>query len=65
MEFGTIDREYYHVIHLALNQLSAEEKREMLTYHSDGTIYVKAICEHCQEILEENPHYHECCTFLQ
>ncbi|GGE84659.1 anti-sigma-F factor Fin [Priestia taiwanensis] len=64
-EFGKIDREYYQVIHLALSQLSEEDKREMLMYHVDGNIYVKVICEHCQSTLEENPHYHECHTFLQ
>jgi len=50
---------------LGFNQLSAEEKQEMIQYRDNGDILVRTICESCQETLGENPQYHELDFFIQ
>ncbi|MFC0525650.1 anti-sigma-F factor Fin [Pontibacillus salicampi] len=50
---------------LGIHQLTDQERLEMIRYHENGDIQVETICEHCQEAMENNPHYHELDSFLQ
>lgn len=49
---------------LGLNDLSSEERKEMMSYDSQGNIHVKIICEECENTLRENPDYHAYESFL-
>jgi len=49
---------------LGLNELTYEERREMIDYDSQGNLHVKVICEECEHILKENPDYHAYESFL-
>ncbi len=60
---GSIMNEVAH--NVVVGQLTEEEKKEMLQFDKYGNVYVKTICEDCQETLESNPHYHEYDTFIQ
>lgn len=60
---GSIMNEEAH--NVVVGQLSEQDKKEMVRYDEYGNVYVKSICEDCQEILERNPHYHEYDTFIQ
>jgi hypothetical protein len=37
----------------------------MIDYLPNGDIYVKTICEDCQEALDRNPDFHQCEKFIQ
>ncbi|MFX3624203.1 MAG: anti-sigma-F factor Fin [Ectobacillus sp.] len=48
-----------------LGQLTEQEKIEMTHFDENGNLYVKTICESCEQTLEQNPHYHEYDVFIQ
>ncbi|MDG4657978.1 DUF2757 family protein [Ectobacillus antri] len=48
-----------------LDDLSPTEKLDTLHYDEYGNMYVKAICQYCQETLDSYPHYHEYELFIQ
>ncbi len=50
---------------LGFNQLSGQEKEEMIQYHDNGDIHVKTICESCEDTLGQHPQYHELDFFIQ
>ncbi len=56
---GVLDRFSVHSEQIGLSILSSQERQEMVSYQPDGSIYIKAICEDCQEALERNPQFHE------
>lgn len=62
-QVGSIEKE--EAQGFIIGQLTEEEKLEMLHFDEDGNIYIKTICEPCQQALEHNPHYHEYDMFLQ
>ena len=39
--------------------------KEMIHFHENGNIYIKTICESCQETLASYPEYYEYEKFLQ
>ncbi|WP_066185685.1 anti-sigma-F factor Fin [Gracilibacillus timonensis] len=45
--------------------LSDEEQRELLRYHPQQQVTLFAICECCQQLLEQHPQYHEVDHFIQ
>ncbi|MBU9721996.1 MULTISPECIES: anti-sigma-F factor Fin family protein [Bacillaceae] len=49
---------------LGFNQLSEEERQEMIEYDSQGHLQVKVICEECENTLRDNPDYHVYESFL-
>ncbi|MGQ0452498.1 anti-sigma-F factor Fin [Bacillus sp. SS-TM] len=42
-----------------LFQLTEQEVVEMIHFHENGNIYIKTICESCQETLASYPEYYE------
>nr|EEK69788.1 hypothetical protein bcere0006_410 [Bacillus wiedmannii] len=48
-----------------LFQLTEQEVVEMIHFHENGNIYIKTICESCQETLASYPEYYEYEKFLQ
>ncbi|HHQ8913318.1 TPA: anti-sigma-F factor Fin [Bacillus cereus] len=48
-----------------LYQLTEQEVVEMIHFHENGNIYIKTICELCQETLASYPEYYEYEKFLQ
>lgn len=49
---------------LGINELTHEERMEMVDYDSQGNLHVKVICEECENILRDNPDYYENESFL-
>ncbi|UCZ53311.1 anti-sigma-F factor Fin family protein [Bacillus shivajii] len=49
---------------LGFQQLTDEERKEMIEYDSKGHIQVKTICEDCEDTLRTNPDYHAYDSFL-
>ncbi|MCD8509623.1 MAG: anti-sigma-F factor Fin family protein [Bacillus sp. (in: Bacteria)] len=49
---------------LGFDQLSDQERSEMIEQDSQGHIQVKVICEDCENTLRENPDYHAYDSFL-
>ncbi|ADU28345.1 anti-sigma-F factor Fin family protein [Evansella cellulosilytica] len=49
---------------LGFNQLTNEEKQEMIECNSQGHLQVKVICEDCEKTLQENPDYHAQESFI-
>ncbi|TLS35114.1 anti-sigma-F factor Fin family protein [Pseudalkalibacillus caeni] len=64
-EVGKLEQQSCTIDKLGFNQLTNQERQEMIEYHNDGTMTVKTICEDCQEALERNPHYHQLHSFIQ
>jgi len=62
---GKLEQEKSSISRLGLDQLSAKDKQEMISYQSNGDIHIKSICESCQETLGNNPQYHELDFFIQ
>ncbi len=50
---------------MVLGNLTNEEQLEMTHFDENGNLFVKTICESCQDTLQHNPHYYEYDTFLQ
>ncbi|CAM4206406.1 DUF2757 domain-containing protein [Bacillus cereus] len=48
-----------------LFQLTEQEVVDMIHFHENGNIYIKTICESCQETLASYPEYYEYEKFLQ
>ncbi|MCT1901815.1 anti-sigma-F factor Fin family protein [Oceanobacillus sojae] len=48
-----------------LNLLEEQDISEMIVFEKDGDFRLEVICEHCQQVLEEHPNYHELDHFLQ
>ncbi|MDG5789984.1 anti-sigma-F factor Fin family protein [Evansella sp. AB-P1] len=49
---------------LGFNQLTDEDRKEMIECDSQGHIQVKVICEDCERTLQENPDYHAFESFI-
>ena len=49
---------------LGFNQLSNEERKDMIEYDTQGHMHVKVICEECETTLKENPDYHSQESFI-
>ncbi|MBB6455247.1 hypothetical protein HNQ94_003744 [Salirhabdus euzebyi] len=64
-KIGQIEHKEIEEEKLGLNELSNEERYEMINYQNNGDVEVKTICEHCEETLNQNPSYHELDTFIQ
>lgn len=61
---GTISKWEADLEQLGINTLTLEERTEMIDYDSQGNLHVKVICEECENILRDNPDYHENESFL-
>lgn len=65
INIGTIDRFPITSESLGLNILTHEDRKEMITYQTNGDMVIKTICEDCQEALERNPDFHQYEQFIQ
>lgn len=65
ISIGTIEASSISATQLGFDHLTGEEKKDMITYDSNGDIYVKVTCDDCQEALERNPDFHQMQTFIQ
>ncbi|MBP3039319.1 anti-sigma-F factor Fin family protein [Bacillaceae bacterium Marseille-Q3522] len=60
VKLGEIDSLMTETEKLGFHKLNDEERQEMITYdQTNGNIYVKTICEDCQELLERYPEFHQ------
>ncbi|QKY70895.1 anti-sigma-F factor Fin family protein [Lentibacillus sp. CBA3610] len=64
-EIGKLNQQMVDTSMLGLDQLSSEEKRDMISYESNGDVTIKSICESCEESLGSHPQYHELDYFIQ
>ncbi|MGY4691882.1 anti-sigma-F factor Fin [Salibacterium sp. K-3] len=65
-EVGTLENEELLVSpRLGLDQLTDEEQQQTIHYGSDGHVHVRVTCEHCEEALQQNPHFHELDRWIQ
>ena len=62
---GQLDQQVIDTEVLGWNELTAEDRKEMIQYQNNGDISIRIICEDCQESLEKNPNYHELDYFIQ
>ncbi|MCT2534312.1 anti-sigma-F factor Fin family protein [Aquibacillus koreensis] len=62
---GQLDHHTVDTQALGWNNLSSEDRKQMIQYQNNGDIQIKTICEDCQESLDRNPHYHELDFFIQ
>lgn len=62
---GEIEQQSIDTTMLGLDHLSAEKKKDMIQYLSNGDIQIKTICESCEESLTQHPEYHELDFFIQ
>ncbi|WP_085522373.1 anti-sigma-F factor Fin family protein [Tuberibacillus sp. Marseille-P3662] len=62
---GQINGQRFSTHQLGFDQLSSEDRQDMVQYDQLGNVHVSAICEDCQEALERNPHFHELDSFIQ
>ena len=62
-KIGSITAE--KVYGFVLGQLTEQERLEMIHFDENGNIYIKTICESCQETLASYPEYYEYELFLQ
>ncbi|MDC3414865.1 anti-sigma-F factor Fin family protein [Aquibacillus sp. 3ASR75-11] len=61
---GQITEDVVDTKKLGWDQLSPEERKEMINYQHNGDVHMKVTCENCQDALEQNPHYHELDYFI-
>ena len=59
VHIGSIDTNEVETNRLGFQHLSDEDRSEMIHYNQTGDVYVKSICEDCQESLMKNPNFYE------
>ncbi|WP_445492792.1 anti-sigma-F factor Fin family protein [Niallia sp. 03133] len=59
VNIGTIDSKSVETSRLGLHVLTDEDRSEMINYSADGEVYIKSICEDCQESLTKHPDYYQ------
>ncbi|TFJ92997.1 anti-sigma-F factor Fin family protein [Lentibacillus salicampi] len=64
-EIGKLDQQMLDTSMLGLDQLSSADKRDMISYETNGDVQIKSICESCEESLGNHPQYHELDYFIQ
>lgn len=62
---GKLDQQLVNTSVLGWDNLSAEDKIDMIHYRSNGDVHIKTICENCEESLGRHPEYHELDFFIQ
>ncbi|GAB2564053.1 anti-sigma-F factor Fin [Gracilibacillus alcaliphilus] len=64
-ELGSLQSQVLDLEQIDWQLLSDKEKQQLMAYHQDQTITFQVICEYCQQLLEQNPQYHELDYFIQ
>lgn len=62
---GTLMKENIDIPKLGWDQLTAEERKEMVQYGENGDILIQTICESCESALAHHPDRHELDFFIQ
>ncbi|CAM4375592.1 anti-sigma-F factor Fin [Bacillus manliponensis] len=62
-KLGSITAERVYAV--VLSQLTEQERQEMTHFDENGNIYIRTICELCQEALASYPEYYKYEMFLQ
>ena len=62
---GKLEQQTLSTSRLGFDQLSIEDKKDMIHYQSNGDVHIQAICENCEESLGHHPQYHELDFFIQ
>ncbi|WP_138420002.1 anti-sigma-F factor Fin family protein [Aquibacillus sediminis] len=62
---GELNQQMVDTKLLGWDQLTSEDRKQMIHYQDNGDVKIKIICEDCQDSLERNPHYHELDNFIQ
>ncbi|PTX55240.1 uncharacterized protein DUF2757 [Melghirimyces profundicolus] len=52
---GRIDHDGVTEVQLGFHWLTPEERKDIISYDSDGRTTVRVVCETCQEMLNRNP----------
>ncbi|MCM3635888.1 MULTISPECIES: anti-sigma-F factor Fin [Paenibacillus] len=52
---GTIDNSIVSEHQLGLHSLTADERKDMITYDGNGDLVVHLVCDYCNEALSSNP----------
>lgn len=58
-KLGSLESDALTTEQLGFNQLTDEDRQEMIVYDSEGDMHVKAICEECYTSLQNNPEFYE------
>ncbi|MBS4201487.1 anti-sigma-F factor Fin family protein [Bacillus sp. FJAT-49732] len=58
-KMGTIDDSVFEEEQLGIHTLTDKERQEMVTYGSNGEIFIQAICDDCHEAFINNPDLHQ------
>lgn len=64
LHVGELNQNIVDTSLLGWDQLSKEDKKEMIHYKEDGNILIQTICESCEATLGEHPQYHELDFFI-
>lgn len=62
---GKLEQKLVDTSLLGFDQLTNEEKKDMVHHKDNGDIQINTICESCEKTLGEHPHYHELDFFIQ
>jgi Protein of unknown function (DUF2757) len=62
---GKLEQSIVNSEQLGFHMLNDEERKDFITYTSNGDIHVKSICSDCQEALERNPDLHSIDYLIQ
>ncbi|HLS59818.1 MAG TPA: anti-sigma-F factor Fin family protein [Virgibacillus sp.] len=62
---GQLNQHVLHTSILGWDQLTNEDKMNMIHYQKNGDVHIQAICENCEESLGQHPQYHELDFFIQ
>ncbi|MDX8047536.1 anti-sigma-F factor Fin [Gracilibacillus sp. S3-1-1] len=65
VEIGRLKPQMLDLEKLGWNMLTMEEKNKLMHYQPDRTVTLHAICENCEQLLEQHPQYHELDHFIQ
>ncbi|GEL78257.1 anti-sigma-F factor Fin [Tenuibacillus multivorans] len=61
---GSIEDEHRVYDIIAQQPLSVEEQHDLMTENEEGQKTLNVVCEHCEEILTQNPNLFENDTFI-
>lgn len=62
---GQLDQHVLRTSSLGWDQLTNEDKMNMIHYQENGDVHIQTICENCEESLGRHPQYHELDFFIQ
>lgn len=64
-KIGELDSESVNFSMLGIDELSTEEKHQIIQYENNGDLQINVICDSCHKILDKHPEYHELDFFIQ